>query len=36
MVSDTDTGQEIREQINDLRQLLEAYRTGVIPEHTSK
>ena len=36
MVSDTDTGQEIREQINDLRQLLEAYRTGVIPEHSSK
>ncbi|MDN0055897.1 fructose-1,6-bisphosphatase [Collinsella ihumii] len=36
MVSDTDTGQEIREQINDLRQLLEAYRTGAIPEHSSK
>ncbi len=32
MVSDTDTGEEIRAQINDLRQLLEAYRTGQLPE----
>ena len=32
MVSDTDTGEDIRNQINDLRQLLEAYRTGVLPE----
>ena len=36
MVSDTDTGREIREQINDLRQLLEAYRTGVIPERHAR
>ena len=36
MVSDTDTGVEIRERINDLRQLLEAYRSGLIPEHASK
>ncbi|MDM8299849.1 fructose-1,6-bisphosphatase [Collinsella tanakaei] len=32
MVSDTDTGEDIRNQINDLRQLLEAYRTGLLPE----
>ncbi|WP_270848654.1 fructose-1,6-bisphosphatase [Candidatus Collinsella stercoripullorum] len=32
MVSDTDTGEEIRAQINDLRQLLEAYRSGQLPE----
>ena len=32
MVSDTDTGEEIRAQINDLRQLLEAYRTGQLSE----
>lgn len=32
MVSDTDTGAEIREQINDLRQLLDAYRAGVLAE----
>ncbi len=35
MVSDTDTGEDIRNQINDLRQLLEAYRNGIIPEHES-
>ncbi|MDM8302174.1 fructose-1,6-bisphosphatase [Collinsella tanakaei] len=35
MVSDTDTGEDIRNQINDLRQLLEAYRSGIIPEHES-
>ena len=32
MVSDTDTGADIRAQINDLRQLLEAYRSGVLEE----
>ena len=32
MVSDTDTGDEIRAQISDLRQLLDAYRCGLIPE----
>ena len=32
MVSGTDTGMEIREQINDLRMLLEAYRAGTLPE----
>lgn len=32
MVSDTDTGVQIREQIADLRALLEAYRTGVLEE----
>jgi len=31
MVSDTDTGDEIREQIHDLRRLLDAYRTGLLP-----
>ena len=30
MVSDTDTGEAIREQIGDLRLLLDAYRTGTI------
>lgn len=32
MVSDTDTGVQIREQISDLRALLEAYRTGTLDE----
>ena len=32
MVSDTDTGEEIRSHINDLRLLLDAYRNGVLPE----
>ena len=32
MVSDTDTGEEIRDQIHDLRSLLDAYRTGALPE----
>ena len=32
MVSDTDTGVEIRGQISDLRKLLDAYRNGILPE----
>lgn len=32
MVSDTDTGVKIRSQIQDLRQLLDAYRNGAIEE----
>ena len=32
MVSDTDTGEEIRSHINDLRLLLDAYRNGILPE----
>ena len=32
MVSDTDTGAVIRDQISDLRQLLDAYRCGVLEE----
>ncbi len=32
MVGDTDTGVQIREQIRDLHQLLDAYRTGVLEE----
>lgn len=32
MVADTDTGAEIRSQIQDLRMLLDAYRTGLIKE----
>ncbi|WP_144743180.1 fructose-1,6-bisphosphatase [Enorma burkinafasonensis] len=32
MVADTDTGAEIRNQIQDLRMLLDAYRTGLIKE----
>ena len=36
MVSDTDTGaKEIRSQIQDLRQLLDAYRNGAIEERVS-
>ena len=35
MVSDTDTGDALREQINDLRQLLSAYRNGAIAERHS-
>lgn len=31
-ISDTDNGKEILEKINDLRSLLEAYRSGVIKE----
>ena len=30
---DTDTGADIREQISDLRALLDGYRTGELPEH---
>ncbi len=36
MVSDTDTGDEIRAQISDLRQLLDAYRSGLLAEHRAK
>ena len=32
LVADTDKGQELREQVNDLRQLLKAYRHGIIKE----
>lgn len=32
MVSDTDTGAKIRSQIQDLRQLLDAYRNGAIEQ----
>ena len=31
-VGDTDTGADIREQISDLRALLDAYRAGELPE----
>ena len=34
MVSDTDTGAKIRDQISDLRALLDAYRTGKLKELT--
>lgn len=33
-IADTDTGEKIREQIADLRALLDAYRTGLLPEST--
>ncbi|MFC2647810.1 MAG: fructose-1,6-bisphosphatase [Coriobacteriaceae bacterium] len=33
LIKDTDTGTELRQQIADLRALLDAYRTGVIVEH---
>lgn len=32
-VCDTDRGQKIQEQINDLQSLLDAYREGIIKEH---
>ena len=32
LVGDTDTGRDLREQIADLEQLLEAYRNGEITE----
>lgn len=32
-INDTDTGADIREQISDLRALLDGYRTGELPEH---
>ncbi len=32
LVADTDKGRELREQINDLKQLLHAYRHGIIKE----
>ena len=35
-IGDTDTGADIREQIADLRALLDAYRTGEIPERAGK
>jgi fructose-1,6-bisphosphatase-3 len=31
-IGDTDTGTQIRGQVADLRALLEAYRTGLLPE----
>jgi len=34
MVSDTDTARQINEQINDLRLLLEAYRSGELVPKT--
>ena len=33
LVADTDKGKELREQVNDLRQLLKAYRHGIIKEN---
>lgn len=35
-IGDTDTGADIRGQISDLRALLDAYRTGELPERTSR
>ena len=35
-VGDTDTGDEIREQIADLRALLDAYRDGELPERAKR
>ena len=35
-VGDTDAGDQIREQIGDLRALLDAYRSGVLPEKARK
>ena len=33
MVKDTDKGRELRTQIEDMKKLLQAYRTGLIKEH---
>ena len=35
-IEDTDTGADIRGQISDLRALLDAYRTGELPERTGR
>ena len=35
LVADTDTGAKLKEQIADLERLLEAYRTGLIPEENA-
>jgi fructose-1,6-bisphosphatase-3 len=32
LVADTDKGDELRSQVNDLRQLLYAYRHGILQE----
>jgi fructose-1,6-bisphosphatase-3 len=32
LVADTDKGQELRQQIDDLKRLLHAYRHGIIKE----
>ena len=32
MVKDTDKGRELRTQIEDMKKLLQAYRTGLIKE----
>ena len=34
-IDDTDTGADIREQLADLRALLDAYRSGELPERTA-
>ena len=35
-IVDTDTGKKLQEQIGDLKLLLEAYRTGLIPERSGR
>lgn len=35
-ISDTDIGKELREQIEDLEKLLEAYKSGIVKEKVSK
>lgn len=36
LVADTDMGKVLREQVNNLKQLLEAYQLGLIKERESK
>jgi len=36
MVGDTDTGEQLKERIRELEQLLEAYRSGILIEKTQK
>ena len=33
LIADTDTGQQLRGQLEDLQKLVEAYRQGVLVEH---
>ena len=36
LVADTDIGRELKENVADLQGLLEAYRTGLIPERNER
>lgn len=36
LVGDTDTGKKIKESINDLKELIEAYRNGTVKQAHKK